>query len=140
MKHITLLASLALGLLSACTISADRMLRDEFDAPLALQDTWQRALAQTELCLRGDARHAVQNRVESNAAQVSVPMAFGNRHLVSVDIRALDAERSRVSVAMAGVNIWNKTALAAMRDAILLGIPTCRSYMPTSGTGDARRR
>jgi len=127
-------AGLALSL-SACTtmgVASKQALRDEFEAPMPVSQVYRRAQEQAELCLRGASGHQVEAELDAagRSAQVYVRAPFTRNRLVNVDIQALDAGRSRVSVAMWGVNIWDQKALWAMREAVLIGIPTCRSYMP----------
>jgi len=140
--------------LSACAprgVDAETALHDAFEVPVSYQTSYQRARNQFERCLRGDSGHAVQGRVDASgrSAQVSVQAPFTRSPLARVDLRALDGERTRVAVALWGINVWNGAALVALRDAMTLGITGCRSYMPVgrdtdrgvlrAGGGDARR-
>ena len=86
------------------------------------------------MCLRGESQHPVEGSVDqgSRSAQVYVHAPFTSSRLASVDIKAIDEARSQVNVAMWGVNVWDDHAVTAMRDAVTLGVPTCRSYMPVN--------
>lgn len=136
-------AGLVLGL-SACApmgVDSREALRDEFEAPVSYQDAYQRARSQAEQCLRGESGHEVDGGVDTagRTGQVYVRAPFTQSRLASVDIRAVGQDRSQVSIAMWGVNIWDQKAVAAMRDAILIGVPSCRSYMPVGGDKHGRR-
>ncbi len=103
-----------------------------FTVPVAYQDVYRYAVAQANMCLRGvDKQYPVRVGVDESArtAQVVVAGDFGNR-FAQVDIRAVDARTSEVTVMMAGVSEWDWRAVAAMREVVEFGVPTCHSYMP----------
>jgi len=138
-------AMAATGLaLSACTamgVDSAQVLRDEFEAPVSYREAYLRARAQAELCLRGESQHQVEGAIDEagQGGQVYVRAPFTTSRLARVDIRPLDESRSQVRVAMWGVNIWNLQAMHAMRDAVLIGVPSCRSYMPVDHGSKLRR-
>ena len=135
-RYALLAATVSLSL-SACApmgVESKEALHDAFEAPVAYQDAYQRARDQAEMCLRGESQHPVEGSLDQGqqSAQVYVHAPFTKNRLASVDIQAIDTTHSQVKVAMWGVNVWDEHAVTAMRDAIMLGVPTCRSYMPVN--------
>ena len=103
-----------------------------FTANVEYQQAWRMADAQAKQCLPGDSAYAVRGGVDSvgRTAQTLVEAPFTRNDIVRVEIKALDASRSEVRIAMWGEGIWNQVAVDAMHDAIVYGVTGCTSYMP----------
>jgi hypothetical protein len=63
---------------------------------------------------------------------VAATGGLGGSRYAQVDIRALDDKNSEVTTTVAGLNIWDTPALAAMRAALQFGVSTCTDYMPSA--------
>ena len=125
-----------LPMLFAGCMSMSSSPRETFTVPVGYQDVYRYATAQAERCLRGDEKqYPVSGNINESTrtAQVMVVSGLGV-HFAQVDIRALNERSSEVTVMVAGVNIWDYHAIAAMREVVEFGVPTCTSYMPTNPT------
>jgi hypothetical protein len=122
-------------LLGACMgINPNSSPKDSFDAPIAYEIIFERAKAQAQRCWSADGEFPIIGTVNTvdRTAFVAVTGELGGSRYGQVDIRALDAQSSEVRVMVNGISIWNTKSLAAMREVIQFGTPTCTSYMPRS--------
>jgi hypothetical protein len=109
----------------------------EFRSANSLQVVFDRAVAQAKYCWSTDARIPIDGKVALNGrtAQVRAMGEFGRTAFGRVDIEAIDANSSFVTVSVIGVDAWNDSALPAMKDAIEFGVPSCTAYFPTEKSG-----
>lgn len=127
------LIALAPLLLTACVgINPNTSPKNSFTVPIAYQEVFERAKAQAQRCWSADGQFPVVGSVNSadRTAFVAVTGELGGKRYGEVDIRALDDRSSAVQVTVSGVNMWDVKSLAAMREVIQFGTPTCVSYMP----------
>jgi len=137
-------AGAALLALSACSVGIQpdgSAPAARFEVPVSYQEVHHRAVAQAEQCLRGAAGYPVTGGVDeaSRTSQTIVRALLGEGRMAQVDARALSADRSEVTVAMWGRNIWDARAVQAMREAIEFGYVSCWPTMPVDdGKGNPR--
>lgn len=108
--------------------------KETFVLPRAYQEVYQLALVQAKECWSDDGGLPVKGQLDPTAltAQVFVTNGLGSGRYGQVDIRALDDKNSEITVRLAGVNIWDAAALAAMHEALQFGVWTCTRYMPSA--------
>jgi hypothetical protein len=108
----------------------------EFRTINSVQVVFDRAMAQAKYCWSTDARLPIVGIVAANGrtAEVRSMGQFGRIAYGRVDVEAVDAKSSFVSIAVIGVDEWNESALPAMKDAIEFGVPSCTAYFPTEKT------
>jgi len=124
---------LLLAALSGCALGIQSGSPTEtFEVPVEYREAYRRADAQVHECLLGKGGYRAVGDVQSAAgtARVEVRAPFSENVLARVDVQALQANASRVTVTMWGESIWNAGALAAMRQAIRVGSTSCTDYMP----------
>lgn len=127
------LIALAPLLLSACIgINPNTSPKDSFTVPLTYQEVFARAKAQAQRCWSADGEFPVIGAINTadRTAFVAVTGELGGNRYGQVDIRALDDQSSAVQVMVSGINMWDAKSVAAMREVIQFGTPTCVSYMP----------
>jgi hypothetical protein len=113
----------------------------EFRTANSVQVVFDRAMAQAKYCWSTDARLPIVGNVAANGrkAEVRSMGQFGRIAYGRVDIEAVDANTSFVSIAVIGVDEWNESALPAMKDAIEFGVPSCTAYFPSEKTGQKNK-
>lgn len=104
-----------------------------FEVDVPVKTAYERAIAQSEMCLVTQDRFPLTSQIDPDEkfAFVRVNMAMTDTLLSNVRIVAESATRSRVSVQMWGVDVWNMTAVDAMQAAIEFGVPSCINYFPS---------
>ena len=131
----------ALALAGCSGIEPGKSPSTQFTVPLTLQDTYDRAMAQTRYCLVTEDRLPTSGGVAANgqSAQIQVLLQLTRAVVAQVDMKALNAQSTQVDVLMWGVNVWDQTAADAMRAAIEYGVPSCTNYFPTSKSERKKR-
>ncbi|SOE50094.1 BPTD_2524 family lipoprotein [Orrella dioscoreae] len=145
LKKLAAVAAMAVGLAGCATDIAPlggRAITDSFEVAVDYQEAWRRADEQMRQCLRGENGHSVRGGVDDTArtAVAEVITRFSSSPLVQADIQARDGKRSAVSLAAWNVGVWNEEGLAALRESIEFGTPTCRAYMPKPKADPKRGR
>ena len=103
-----------------------------FEVEVPVKTAYERALAQSKMCLVTKDNFPITSEVQDDGsfAFVRVNMNMTDTLLSNVRIVATSPSRSRVSVQMWGVDVWNMTAVDAMQAAIEFGVPSCVNYFP----------
>jgi hypothetical protein len=104
----------------------------EFRTANSVQVVFDRAMAQAKYCWSTDARLPIVGNLSANGrnAEVRSMGQFGRIAYGRVDIEAVDAKTSFVSIAVIGIDEWSESSLPAMKDAIEFGVPSCTAYFP----------
>jgi hypothetical protein len=122
------------GALAGCSlgINEGQSPHTNFTADVDYHRALRSADKQARECLRGEGAYTVTTTEDeasrSGLVRVTAPL-FAN-DVARVVIKGVGEGRSNVDVTMWGKNIWDKTALDAMRDAIRYSATSCTSYMP----------
>ncbi len=113
----------------------------QFTVPLTLQETYDRAMAQTRYCLITEDRLPSSGTVQASgqSAQIQVMLKLTRTVVAQVDMKSLNAQSTQVDVQMWGANVWDQTAADAMRAAIEYGVPSCTNYFPTAKSDRKKR-
>lgn len=132
------MAALALAGCSVGSAPGGGDLSGSFDAATSLQRAYQASRQQAERCLVGDGGYEVVGNLDQAAGrgQLYVRPKLIQGEMARVDLSAIDANRTRVQVSMWGKSIWNEGAMRAMHDAVVFGVPSCTTYMPTDKGSD----
>ena len=103
-----------------------------FEVDVPVKAAYERALAQSKMCLVTKDNFPITSELQEDGsfAFVRVNMNMTDTLLSNVRIVAKSPSRSRVSVQMWGVDVWNMTAVDAMQAAIEFGVPSCVNYFP----------
>jgi hypothetical protein len=122
------------GALAGCTlgISEGQSPHTSFTADVNYHRALHTADRQARDCLRGEGAYSVITTEDaaSHSGLVRVVAPLFSNDVARVVIKGDGDSRSNVDVTMWGRNIWDKTALDAMRDAIRYSATSCTSYMP----------
>lgn len=104
-----------------------------FEVDMPVKTAYERAIAQTKMCLVTADRFPMTAQIDPDEqfAFVRVNMTLTDTLLSNVRIVAVSPEKSRVSVQMWGVDVWDMTAVDAMQAAIEFGVPSCVNYFPS---------
>lgn len=104
-----------------------------FEVNVPLKQVYERTLEQTKMCLVTRDNFPITSQIDAaqSFAFVRVNMTFTDRVLSNVRIIEQGPSRSRVTVQMWGVDVWNMTAVDAMQAAIEFGVPSCVNYFPS---------
>lgn len=145
LKKLAAVAALAVGVAGCATDIAPqggRAITDSFEVAVGYQEAWRRADAQMRQCLRGENGHAVRGGADTTArtAVAEVITRFSSSPLVQANIQAQGDKRASVNLAAWNVGVWNEEGLAALRESIEFGTPTCRAYMPKPKADPKRGR
>jgi len=142
-ERIYPLASIMVALtLAGCSgIEPGKSPTTQFTVPLTLQETYNRAMAQTEYCLVTKDNLPISGSVAASgqSAQIQVMLQFVRTVVARVDMKSLSAQSTQVDVLMWGVDVWDQTAADAMRAAIEFGVPSCTNYFPTTKSERKKR-
>jgi hypothetical protein len=105
----------------------------EFVVPISVKSAYSRAVEQSKYCLVTYDRFPLTATLapDEQSASVRVNMNLTGTLLSDVQIRAQGPSQSQVTVTMWGVDVWDATAVAAMRAAIEFGVPSCTNYFPS---------
>jgi hypothetical protein len=123
-----------LSLLAACQgIDPGKSPSKTFEVDVPVKTAYERAIAQSKMCLVTEDRFPLTSQIDSDEkfAVVRVNMVATDTLVSNVRIVAESPTKSRVSVQMWGVNVWDMTAVDAMQAAIEFGVPSCINYFPT---------
>lgn len=123
-----------MSLLAACKgIDPAKSPSKTFEVDVPVKTAYERAIAQSKMCLVTEDRFPLTSAIspDEKFATVRVNMSMTDTLLASVRIVAESATRSRVSVQMWGVDVWDMTAVDAMQAAIEFGVPSCINYFPS---------
>ncbi|MFO7746817.1 MAG: hypothetical protein R6V42_03305 [Orrella sp.] len=114
----------------------------EFVVPISLEEAYERALAQTNYCLVTEDKFPVTAKIadDQKSANITVRMSMSGTRLADMSMQAIDTKKTDVLVNMWGVNVWDQTAVDAMKAAIEFGVTSCTNYFPTSPTPSQKRR
>ena len=142
-ERIYPLASIMVALtLAGCSgIEPGKSPTTQFTVPLTLQETYNRAMAQTEYCLvtKDDLPISGSVAASGQSAQIQVMLQFVHTVVARVDMKSLSAQSTQVDVLMWGVDVWDQTAADAMRAAIEFGVPSCTNYFPSKKSERKKR-
>ena len=114
----------------------------QFDVSIPLNVAYERALAQTKYCLVTDDNFPMMAQIadDQQTASINVRMSLTGTQLANIAMRSLEPEKTRVTVNMWGVEVWDQTAIDAMQAAIEFGVTSCINYFPTASPADQPRR
>jgi hypothetical protein len=114
----------------------------QFDVPIDVQTAYDRTIAQAKYCLvtKDNFPLTAQISPDRQTANVTVRMSMTGTLLADIKMRAIDAQRTNVLVNMWGVDVWDQTAVDAMKAAIEFGVPSCINYFPTTPPPKRSRR
>ena len=138
-----LLLGLVVVTLAACKgINPATSPSGSFEVDADVRTAFDRAVEQAEYCLVTKDRFPITAQIapDGQSALVRVNMTMTDTLLAEVRIQAISAQRSRVDVLMWGVDVWDMTAVDAMKAAIEFGVPGCVNYFPTVQQPPARSR
>ena len=110
--------------------------KETFVLPRAYQELYQLAKLQVQQCWSDDGELPVKGQLDpaTRTAQVWVVGGFGGARYGQIDIRALDDKNSEITTYAVDLNIWNRASVAAVREALQFGVPSCSTYMPSART------
>lgn len=128
--------TMATMLISCAGIDPAKSPSKTFVVDIPVKTAYERAVAQSKMCLVTEDRFPLTSQIDPDEkfAFVRVNMSMTDTLLSNVRIVAESAAKSRVSVQMWGVDVWNMTAVDAMQAAIEFGVPSCVNYFPTQST------
>ena len=106
----------------------------QFTVPLTLKETYARAMVQTDYCLVTDDKFPVvaDMSADGQTAQIKVLFDFRSAVVAQIDMVAKAPQSTQVDVVMWGVNVWDNSAVQAMKAAIEFGVPSCINYFPNA--------
>ena len=138
---LVLLVALVLLLAGCKGIDPGKSPSASFAVDIPVKTAFDRAVAQTKFCLVTEDRFPMTAEIapDGQSAFVRVNMTMAGTLLSDVRIAALPGERSQVDVQMWGVNVWDMTAVDAMKAAIEFGVPSCVNYFPSTTQTRPRR-
>ena len=122
-------------LLAGCAgINSAKSPAQTFEVDVPVKTAYERALAQTKMCLVTKDDFPLTSQIDADEAFafVRVNMTMTDTLLSNVRIVAQSPSRSRVSVQMWGVDVWDMSAVDAMQAAIEFGVPSCVNYFPSA--------
>jgi hypothetical protein len=113
----------------------------QFDVPIALKVAYKRALAQTNYCLVTDDNFPVTAQIadDQQTASINVRMSLTGTQLANIAMRTLEPKKTRVTVNMWGVDVWDESAIDAMQAAIEFGVTSCINYFPSAPASEPKR-
>ena len=135
LNHFKWLAVVMPVLTAGCIgINSSSSPKETFTLPRSYQEVYKLATLQALQCWGNDGEFPIKGQLDNatRTAQVAVTGGLGGSRYGQVDIRALDDRNSEISATVAGLNIWDPSALAAMRAALQFGVSTCTDYMPSA--------
>lgn len=114
----------------------------QFDVPIGIQTAYERTIEQTKQCLVTEDNFPMTAEMspDRQSAGVRVRMSMTGTLLADIKMRALDANQTNVLVTMWGLNVWDQSAVDAMKAAIEFGVPSCIDYFPTTPPPRRSRR
>ncbi|HEY7804243.1 MAG TPA: hypothetical protein VIC30_07395 [Orrella sp.] len=126
--------SVALLLAGCAGVNSDSSPAQTFEVDVPVKTAYERALAQTKMCLVTKDDFPLTSQIDADEAFafVRVNMTLTDKLLSNVRIVAQSPSRSRVSVQMWGVDVWDMSAVDAMQAAIEFGVPSCVNYFPST--------
>ena len=94
----------------------------------------KRAQAQADYCLRGITQYPVivSSDATKRQSQLRVIDTIAGSSWAKIDAVSTTGQSSEVTMIMAGVSLWDQSAMRAMRAAIEFGLPSCKDYMPAA--------
>lgn len=103
-----------------------------FDVPIGIQTAYDRTIAQAKYCLVTEDNFPLtaQMSTDRQSASVNIRMSMTGTLLADIEMYAIGAEKTNVSVSMWGINVWDQAAINAMKAAIQFGVPSCTDYFP----------
>ena len=123
-----------ISLIAGCgSIGSSSAPQESFVAQVAYKDVFERAKAQANYCWRTESDFPIVAKMNETdqSLEVFVTGIFGSTRMAEVSGRASGAGKTDVRIVVSGDSIWNRAAVSAMKDAIVFGVPSCTSYMPT---------
>ncbi len=134
-------AALVFALTGCAGINPAKSPAKTFEVDVPVKVAYERAIEQSEMCLVTEDDFPLTSEINADEsfAFVRVNMNVSGTLLSNVRIVAQSPSRSRVSVQMWGVNVWNMTAIDAMQAAIEFGVPSCVNYFPTQDSPSAKQ-
>lgn len=120
----------------------DRAIDTAFQAPVGAGQALERAEAQMRQCLRGANDNAVrvQGGQGGEGGRVEIVAPRTNKVLARAEARPAGPDRADVVITMLDVGVYDAESVAALRESIEFGVPTCRSYMPRVPEKEAGQR
>jgi len=134
-NHFKRLVVLVPLLASGCIgINSGSSPKETFTLPRTYQEAYKLATLQAQQCWSNDGEFPIKGQLDTatRTAQVAVTGGLGGSHYGQVEIRALDDKNSEITTTVAGINIWDAAAIAAMHSALQFGVSTCTNYMPSA--------
>lgn len=112
-----------------------------FDVPIGIQTAYDRTIAQAKYCLVTEDNFPLtaQMSTDRQSASVDIRMSMTGTLLADIEMYAIGAEKTNVSVSMWGVNVWDQAAINAMKAAIQFGVTSCTDYFPEIPSPRRRR-
>ena len=134
LNHFKWLAVVMPVLTAGCIGISSSSPKETFKLPRSYQEVYKLATLQALQCWGNDGEFPIKGQLDNSTrtAQVAVTGGLGGSRYGQVDIRALDDRNSEITATVAGLNIWDTSALAAMRAALQFGVSTCTDYMPSA--------
>lgn len=113
-----------------------------FDVPISIQTAYDRTVAQAKYCLvtKDNFPLTAQMSADQQSAIVNVRMSMTGTLLADIEMYAISAQKTNVSISMWGVNVWDQAAIDAMKAAIEFGVPSCTDYFPAISPAKPNRR
>lgn len=113
-----------------------------FDVPISVETAYDRTVAQAKYCLltKDNFPLTAQISPDRQSANVNVRMSVTGTLLAEIELSALGTEQTKVLISMWGVDIWDQSAIDAMKAAIQFGVPSCTDYFPTPQPPKRNRR
>lgn len=113
-----------------------------FDVPISIQTAYDRTVAQAKYCLvtKDNFPLTAQMSADQLSASVNVRMSMTGTLLADIEMYAISAQKTNLSISMWGVNVWDQAAIDAMKAAIEFGVPSCTDYFPAILPSKSNRR
>jgi len=113
-----------------------------FDVPINVQTAYDRTIAQAKYCLltKDNFPLTAQISPDRQSANVNVRMSVTGTLLAEIELNAIGPDKTNVSISMWGVDIWDQSAIDAMKAAIQFGVSSCTDYFPTTQPPKRNRR
>lgn len=113
-----------------------------FDVPISIQTAYDRTVAQAKYCLvtKDNFPLTAQMSADQLSASVNVRMSMTGTLLADIEMYAISAQKTNLSISMWGVNVWDQAAIDAMKAAIEFGVPSCTDYFPAISPAKSNRR
>jgi len=101
-----------------------------YTVPRSYQTVYLRAQNQADECLRGNKHYDVYAQVDPamQTGSVAVRSPLGGLEVARTDIKAIDSKHTQVTHTVWGPSPWDRGALSAMRQSIMMDTSVCVVY------------